>query len=277
MFDSVFDSTQTQEGIFRKTRVDFLVGQVLTGFHATILAYGQTGSGKTFTMDGLVDGHPTDRGIIPRAITELFAQVERRRAELQGRKKITIKVQYVQIYNEKVYDLLVSKSQRNTGKTLGLGKGLKVKIHANSEEVTIENVYNFDCNSEEEAQKYFQKGLGNKTVAAHNLNQASSRAHSILTFIVHQEDLQAQNDSDNIISKLRLVDLAGSERQSNLIESAKSTVNEAQFREAIGINKSLFTLRQVITALTENASRSLGVRKNSLESELGGNSSAKIA
>ena len=54
----------------------------------------------------------------------------------------------MQIYNEKVYDLLVSKSQRHNGTTLGLGKGLKVKIHANSEEVTIENVYNFDCNSE---------------------------------------------------------------------------------------------------------------------------------
>ena len=100
---------------------------------------------------------------------------------MQGRAKITVKVQYVQIYNEKVYDLLVSKSQ---SKTLGKGKGLKVKINANSEEVTIENVYNFDCYNEEEAQKYFHKGLSNKTVSSHNMNQASSRSHSILTFIV---------------------------------------------------------------------------------------------
>ena len=84
-------------------------------------------------------------------------------------------------------------------------------MHANSEEVTIENVYNFDCNSEDEAQKYFLKGLANKTVAAHNLNQASSRSHSILTFIVTQEDI-SRKETVNISSKLRLVDLAGSER-----------------------------------------------------------------
>ena len=88
----MFDDTQTQEGIFRKTRVDYLISQVMNGFHATVLAYGQTGSGKTFTMDGLVDAHPTDHGIIPRAITELFRQVEKRRAELDDSVKISVQV-----------------------------------------------------------------------------------------------------------------------------------------------------------------------------------------
>lgn len=71
-FDSVFDVSKSQESIFRQTRVPFLVEQVMNGFHATIFAYGQTGSGKTYTMDGLVDGHASDEGVIPRAISELF-------------------------------------------------------------------------------------------------------------------------------------------------------------------------------------------------------------
>ena len=83
-------------------------------------------------MDGLTGAHETDEGIIPRAIKELFTQVEQKQNELQGHSKITVKVQYVQIYNEKVYDLLVSKNQ---SKVLGKGKGLKVKIIPNSDEV----------------------------------------------------------------------------------------------------------------------------------------------
>ena len=51
-FDQVFDENACQEAIFRRTRADFLIQQILTGFHATIFAYGQTGSGKTFTMEG---------------------------------------------------------------------------------------------------------------------------------------------------------------------------------------------------------------------------------
>lgn len=108
-----------------------------------------------------------------------------------------------------MHDLLVS---RNQCKDLSKRKGLKVKINANSEEAVIENVYNFDCYDEKEALKYFHKGLSNKVVASHSLNQVSSRSHSILTFIVEQEDL-TRGEIPTIVSKLRLVDLAGSERQ----------------------------------------------------------------
>ena len=77
-FNSVFDETQTQEGVFRQTRVNSLIEQVMNGFHSTILAYGQTGSGKTYTMDGPKDGHELEDGIIPRAIRELFAQIKQK-------------------------------------------------------------------------------------------------------------------------------------------------------------------------------------------------------
>ena len=74
-FNSVFDMTYTQEGVYRQTRIKFLIEQVMSGFHATIFAYGQTGSGKTFTMDGPSDADEQEEGMIPRAIRDLFSQI----------------------------------------------------------------------------------------------------------------------------------------------------------------------------------------------------------
>ena len=82
-----------------------------------------------------------------------------------------------------------------------------------TDEVTIENVYIFECATHEDAYKYFWKGLKNKVMSSHNMNQSSSRSHCILTFIVQQEDLTRTDAAQaHIISKLQLVDLAGSER-----------------------------------------------------------------
>ena len=84
-----------------------------------------------------------------------------------------------------------------------------------TDEVSIENVYIFECAGVQDAYKYFWKGLKNKVMASHNMNQSSSRSHCILTFTVHQEDLTRNDASAQILSKLQLVDLAGSERQSH--------------------------------------------------------------
>ena len=81
-----------------------------------------------------------------------------------------------------------------------------------TDEVIIENVFIFDCAGTDDAFKYFWKGLKNKVMASHNMNQSSSRSHCIMTFIVSQEDLTRADASSNIISKLQLVDLAGNER-----------------------------------------------------------------
>ena len=138
---------------------------------------------------------------------------------------------------------------------IGQGKGLTVKVNSsNNEDVIIENAYSYDCFNVEEAMKYYQLGLSNKTVASHRMNEASSRAHSILTFTVLQQDLSRDYTAAHINSRFRLVDLAGSERQSKTVEPGQAT-SEVQFKEAVEINKSLFALRQVITALTENSKR----------------------
>ena len=149
-----------------------------------------------------------------------------------------------------MFDLLNSGTQKSIMKK-GQGIGLKVKMNALTDEVSIENVFIFECNSVEDAFKYFWKGLKNKVMSSHNMNQSSSRSHCILTLTVQQEDLTRSDATAHTISKLQLVDLAGSERQAHTT-SWETTQDAVQFKEAIEINKSLFTLRQVITALTDN-------------------------
>lgn len=118
---------------------------------------------------------------------------------------------------------------------------------ANNEEIHIENLFNFECTGLESGFHYFWKGLKNKVMASHRMNNSSSRSHCILTFTVQQIDLKTPENI--IMSKLQLVDLAGSERQST-VAGGNLTIQ----KESIEINKSLFTLRQVISALTDNNS-----------------------
>jgi kinesin family protein 4/21/27 len=106
---------------------------------------------------------------------------------------------------------------------------------------TVENLYTFECRSADDVLALYHFGLKNKVVASHNMNNSSSRSHSMLKISI--ECVDSRNPDNVVLSTLQLVDLAGSERQSQ-------TGNVAS-KESIEINKSLMTLRQVITALTE--------------------------
>lgn len=113
------------------------------------------------------------------------------------------------------------------------------------QQFTVENLFECQCRSEEEAIRWWKKGQKNKIMGSHKMNNASSRSHCILTLRVHSYSLE--DPSEQIESKLEIIDLAGSERQ-------KVTKSEGiVFREGIEINKSLFTLRQVITSLYETS------------------------
>jgi len=188
-----------------------------------------------------------EEGLIPRSIRELFEQVNLRKQNTNNN-NITIQIQYVQLYNEKVYDLLNSQAIRVMGKaTLSGIPGLKVKWNPQTDDVIIENAFEFECKTPEDALKYFWKGLKNKMMASHAMNNQSSRSHCILSFRVTQID--TQNAENTIVSKLQLVDLAGSERQSATQGFGGGGQDSTFQKEAIEINKSLFTLRQVISAL----------------------------
>ena len=123
-----------------------------------------------------------------------------------------------------------------------IGEGLKLKWNK-YDIYTVENLLTVEIENVEEILHLFHYGIQNKVLGSHKMNMTSSRSHTIFTVTIEQ--IPIDNPDNTIVSKLQIVDLAGSERQS-------STGTEGKMKkEAIEINKSLFTLRKVISALTE--------------------------
>ncbi|OQR98315.1 Kinesin motor domain containing protein, partial [Achlya hypogyna] len=250
-FDRVFDAQTTQQQIFDETGISATIQSVMDGFNATIFAYGQTGSGKTFSMEGYeyeknlsrpserVQAKPkvdvsSDRlGMVPRVILGLYKAV----AATEKAREYTVKCSFVQIYNEQILDLL-NPSLSATSKSLRLR-------WASNEEFYVENLIINECSNADEMLGKFQDGVKQKIMASHNLNAASSRSHCIYTLYVESVDPASPQDVTK--AKLSLVDLAGSERV------VKTGATGVTLQESIGINKSLFVLRQVIQTLSDQA------------------------
>ncbi|CAI2381549.1 unnamed protein product [Moneuplotes crassus] len=256
-FDTIIDPYDSQADVFHKTKVHNIILKALDGFNATIFAYGQTSMGKTFTMEGyryILDrnGRPipelmddSNIGISPRVIKRLFAQIYDKEDE-DPNFKYVIKLSFCQIYREKIHDLLDDSQYYHDMTSYKRLNPLKLKWKS-QDVYEVENLYTFEVESEEEAVTLFYEGVRNKKMASNKLNKASSRSHTIFTINVERVN---KEDSDDIVkSKLQLVDLAGSER---LTYASK---NKALNKECIEINKSLFTLRQVITSLSDKIVR----------------------
>ena len=215
-----------------------MVDKVIKGFNSTIFAYGQTGSGKTFTLEGCsydaklkpIAPDEDKAGVIPRLITSLFHKISLADKEVE----YTVYVTFLQLYKESIYDLL-SPAQKYAG--------LKMRWNKH-DEFYVENLYSYPCFNTEEVMIHYNKGLGNKIMASHNLNANSSRSHCIFCLTV-----EALDKSGRVLhSKFQIVDLAGSEKTS-------LTGNEGvKLKESIEINKALFALRQVITNLSSGDS-----------------------
>eukprot|EP00826_Nyctotherus_ovalis_P040255 TRINITY_DN3946_c0_g2_i2.p2 TRINITY_DN3946_c0_g2~~TRINITY_DN3946_c0_g2_i2.p2 ORF type:complete len:161 (-),score=48.13 TRINITY_DN3946_c0_g2_i2:41-523(-) len=144
-------------------RIDQLIEKVMDGYHATIFAYGQTGAGKTFTMDGfnyMMNGKQgkvvIDRseraswGIIPRAISYLYERISKGAASKV--RNYIVYCSYLQIYNEKIYDLLNSSSLQADPSSPGL------KLRYKDGSFTVENLYAFECRSEDDVHALLQFG-----------------------------------------------------------------------------------------------------------------------
>lgn len=175
-------------------------------------------------------------GITQRAIKELFQQIQLKK-EKNGL-HITVYASFLQIYSEKVFDLL-NLSGLNPKKDT---KGLRIRWNK-KDQFVVENLFVFEWATEKDVMDLFHFGIKNKIVASHNLNQASSRSHAIFTITL--ETVDPANIDNVIVSKLQLVDLAGSERI-----SLTGTKGQAA-KESIDINKSLFVLRKVIMGLSD--------------------------
>uniref|UniRef100_A0AAR2J5K8 Kinesin-like protein n=1 Tax=Pygocentrus nattereri TaxID=42514 RepID=A0AAR2J5K8_PYGNA len=224
VFDRVFQSNTTQEQVYNAC-AQKIVKDVLEGYNGTIFAYGQTSSGKTHTMEGNL--HDSDgMGIIPRIVQDIFNYIYSMDENLE----FHIKVSYFEIYLDKIRDLLdVSKTN--------------LSVHEDKNRVPYVKgcTERFVC-SPEEVMDTIDEGKSNRHVAVTNMNEHSSRSHSIFLINVKQENTQTEQ---KLSGKLYLVDLAGSEKVS------KTGAEGAVLDEAKNINKSLSALGNVISALAE--------------------------
>ncbi|KAM9569520.1 kinesin-like protein KIF13B isoform 3-T3 [Salvelinus alpinus] len=206
-----------------------LLHNAFQGYNACIFAYGQTGSGKSYTMMGSVDSP----GLIPRLCSSLFDRTLLEQREGEG---FTIEVSYMEIYNEKVRDLLDPKGSR---------QALRVREHKVLGPY-VDGLSRLAVASYKDIESLMSEGNKSRTVAATNMNEESSRSHAVFNIILTHtlKDLQSGTSGEKV-SKLSLVDLAGSER------AAKTGATGERMKEGSNINKSLTTLGLVISALAE--------------------------
>ncbi|KAK4342960.1 hypothetical protein RND71_038776 [Anisodus tanguticus] len=261
LFDKVCGPSSQQKDFYDQS-VAPLVNEALEGYTCTIFAYGQTGTGKTYTMEGEAVKEKNgefhkNAGVIPRAVQQIFDILESQKAEY------SMKVAYIEIYNEEITDLLSldeeSKSiDEKTRKPLALMEDGKGAVFIRGlDEVTVSTA--------DEIYKILEKGSANKHTAETLLNKQSNRSHSIFSITLHVKECTHEGLELIKCGKLNLVDLAGSE---NILRSgAKEFITvkceggngiyfskiQGRAREAGEINKSLLTLGRIINALVDHS------------------------
>ncbi|KAM9831043.1 kinesin family member 5Aa isoform 3-T3 [Syngnathus typhle] len=248
VFDRVFPTNTTQEQVYN-TCAKQIVKDVLGGYNGTIFAYGQTASGKTHTMEGKLHD-PHQMGIIPRIAEDIFNHIFAMDENLE----FHIKVSYFEIYMDKIRDLLdVTKTN--------------LSVHEDKNRVPyVKGCTERFVSSPDEVMDVIDEGKSNRHVAVTNMNEHSSRSHSIFLINIKQEHVETEQ---KLCGKLYLVDLAGSEKVS------KTGAAGAVLDEAKNINKSLSALGNVISALAEGTKSHVPYRDSKmtriLQDSLGGN------
>ncbi|XP_043645918.1 kinesin-like protein unc-104 isoform X3 [Drosophila teissieri] len=211
------------------------------GYNVCIFAYGQTGAGKSYTMMGRQEEQ--QEGIIPMICKDLFTRIQDTETDDL---KYSVEVSYMEIYCERVRDLLNPKNKGN----------LRVREHPLLGPY-VEDLSKLAVTDYQDIHDLIDEGNKARTVAATNMNETSSRSHAVFTifFTQRRHDLMTNLTTEKV-SKISLVDLAGSERADST--GAKGT----RLKEGANINKSLTTLGKVISALAEvSASKKKNTKK----------------
>eukprot|EP00090_Calanus_glacialis_P003713 TRINITY_DN1273_c0_g1_i1.p1 TRINITY_DN1273_c0_g1~~TRINITY_DN1273_c0_g1_i1.p1 ORF type:complete len:968 (-),score=442.44 TRINITY_DN1273_c0_g1_i1:1092-3995(-) len=253
MFDKVLKPNVTQTQVYEATARN-IVKDVLCGYNGTIFAYGQTSSGKTHTMEGVIND-PQMQGIIPRIVNDIFNHIYSMEENLE----FHIKVSYFEIYLDKCRDLLDPSK-------------VNLAVHEDKDKVVyVKGATERFVSSPEEVFEVIEEGKSNRHVAVTNMNEHSSRSHSVFLINVKQENLENQK---KLCGKLYLVDLAGSEKV------GKTGVEGMGLEEAKNINKSLSALGNVIAALADGNKSHIPYRDSKLtrilQESLGGNAKTTI-
>ena len=209
------------------------------GYHCCLFAYGQTGSGKSYSMVG----YGANKGIVPISYDEIFKRIEQN----QEKDKIfEVQVSMLEIYNEKVQDLLIPPNKRPSS-------GLRIR-ESKVMGIFVEGLTKYPVTSYEQINKKMDEGYNNRTIGSTLMNATSSRAHTIVTIEFRQITVFAKKKSEKL-SMINLVDLAGSER------TGLTGATGDRLKEGCNINKSLLILGNVINCLADKA---IGKNKNML-------------
>ncbi|XP_018429368.1 PREDICTED: kinesin-like protein KIF3C [Nanorana parkeri] len=250
-FDAVYDAGSKQTDLYDET-VRPLIDSVLQGFNGTIIAYGQTGTGKTYTMQGFW-AESDKKGVIPNSFDHIFTHISRSQNQ-----QYLVRASYLEIYQEEIRDLLCKDQNK------------KLELKENPESgVYIKDLSSFVTKNVKEIEHVMNLGNQARSVACTNMNEHSSRSHTIFVITIECSELGVDGQEHIRVGKLNLVDLAGSERQS------KTGVNGDRPKEASKINLSLSALGNVISALVDGRSTHIPYRDSKLtrllQDSLGGN------
>ncbi|XP_071887529.1 kinesin-like protein KIF27 isoform X1 [Anas platyrhynchos] len=267
-FDFVFGKNSTQEEVYTVCIKPLLVS-LTEGYNATVFAYGQTGSGKTYTIGGghIASVSEDEKGIIPRAIQELFQHIsENHNIDFR------VKVSYIEVYKEELRDLLELETSV---------KDLHIREDEKGNTVIV-GAKEFQVECADEVMSLLESGNAARHTGTTQMNEHSSRSHAIFTISICQKpSAESQKNSDPqdsswksvqmIASKFHFVDLAGSERVT------KTGNTGERFKESIQINSGLLALGNVISALGDPKRKSVHIPYRDakitriLKDSLGGN------
>uniref|UniRef100_A0A803YBY1 Kinesin-like protein KIF16B n=1 Tax=Meleagris gallopavo TaxID=9103 RepID=A0A803YBY1_MELGA len=226
--DSKSPSFVCQETVFKNLGTDVLKS-AFEGYNACVFAYGQTGSGKSYTMMG----NAGDAGLIPRICEGLFSKISEKTKRNEA--SFRTEVSYLEIYNERVRDLLRRKSSKTNN--------LRIREHP-KEGPYVEDLSKHLVQNYGDVEELMDAGNINRTTAATGMNDVSSRSHAIFTINFTQAKFDSEMPCETV-SKIHLVDLAGSER------ADATGATGVRLKEGGNINKSLVTLGNVISALAD--------------------------
>ena len=226
-FDQIYNKQFSQKSIYIQS-IHPLVESVLSGYNATAFAYGQSGTGKTHTMTGKIS--TPDQGVIPNALEHIFESIGTEDPE--SKKQYSLSVSYLELYNGRCRDLLTDTKRslelkENEHKLFYVKDLEKVKVH-----------------SMEQCMRIMEEGSTRREVGSTQLNQDSSRSHSVFTIEITCTNYE-EEPVTTLTSKLNLVDLAGSERQT------KTAAEGDRLKEGSNINLSLTALGTVIDVLVK--------------------------
>ena len=168
------------------------------GYHCCLFAYGQTGAGKSYSMIG----YGANRGIVPISMEEIFIKIDKTKSEAQ---QFEVMFSMLEIYNEKVQDLLISMKDRPQ-------KGLQVREH-NKYGVFVEGLSKWPVDSYQAIEAKMDEGNRNRTIGSTIMNASSSRAHTLITIEFKKIEWIDKKKTEKL-SIISLVDLAGSEKLS---------------------------------------------------------------